>query len=52
MPYQYKVAPGPLTNHSVINSPDSGIGELNNASKYILSNLKIKKNLNAMCYVS
>ena len=37
VPYQYKVAPGPLTNHSVINSPDSGIGELNNASKYICS---------------
>ena len=36
VPYQYKVAPGPLTNHSVINSPDSGIGELNNASKYIV----------------
>ena len=34
VPYQYKVAQGPLTNHSVINSPDSGIGELNNASEW------------------
>ena len=36
VPYQYKVAgaPGPITNPNHINSPDSGIGDTLNASKY------------------